>query len=308
MNARKVNHPLNVYLAVDGSEHSLAAIRLLGELPLAAAQRPGSSVTALAVLDLRHTASRATLLAVLDKTQSLLAEKGIQAKTGLLHGNPAEEIARFADEHPPDLIVLGAKGLRATLGILLGGVAQQAVEYVRCPVLIVRAPYQGLRRVLLISDGSQHSQRAAENLMSFRLPAGAAIRVTHVLPPVYQPEAVARSWPVYPEVLPIIPEKEIEEAMTWRAAQEQQGREIVSETVNGLKAAVLDATGVLLQGDAATELLDYIKKEAIDLFVAGSRGLSQVQSWLLGSVSRKLIHYAPCSGLIVKQPRRPSPT
>ena len=64
--------------------------------------------------------------------------------TGLLYGHPAQALAEFAGEHEPDLIVMGAKGLRATLGILLGGVAQQMVEYSRWPVLVVRLPYQGL--------------------------------------------------------------------------------------------------------------------------------------------------------------------
>ena len=36
------------------------------------------------------------------------------------------------------------------------------------------------------------------------------------------------------------------------------------------------------------------------MVVCGSRGLSAVSGWLLGSVSRKLVHYAGCSVLIVK--------
>ena len=57
---------------------------------------------------------------------------------------------------------------------------------------------------------------------------------------------------------------------------------------------------MLVRGDAATEIIDYAKERKVDLIVAGSRGLSQVRGWLLGSVSRKLVHYAPCSVLIVK--------
>ena len=60
------------------------------------------------------------------------------------------------------------------------------------------------------------------------------------------------------------------------------------------------AQSAMPRGDAATEILDYIKENDIDLVVCGSRGLSQVTGWLLGSVSRKLVHYADCSVMIVK--------
>ena len=64
----------------------------------------------------------------------------------------------------------------------------------------------------------------------------------------------------------------------------------------------IESTSVLARGDAATEIIEYTNKEDIDLIVAGSRGLSQFQGWLMGSVSRKLVHYSNCSVLIVKQP------
>jgi nucleotide-binding universal stress UspA family protein len=56
-----------------------------------------------------------------------------------------------------------------------------------------------------------------------------------------------------------------------------------------------------LRGDAATEILNFAQNINADLIVAGSRGLSQIQGWLLGSVSRKLVHYARCSVLIAKE-------
>jgi len=54
------------------------------------------------------------------------------------------------------------------------------------------------------------------------------------------------------------------------------------------------------RGDAATEILAYAKENRVDLIVCGSRGLSEITGWLLGSVSRKLVHYAGYSVLIVK--------
>ncbi len=48
------------------------------------------------------------------------------------------------------------------------------------------------------------------------------------------------------------------------------------------------------------ECLKKIDEEKIDLVITGSRGLGKIQGWFLGSVSRKLAHYANCSVLIVK--------
>ena len=50
------------------------------------------------------------------------------------------------------------------------------------------------------------------------------------------------------------------------------------------------------------EILNFTRENQIDLIIAGSRGLSQMRSWLLGSVSSKLTHYAKCSILIVRMP------
>ena len=53
-------------------------------------------------------------------------------------------------------------------------------------------------------------------------------------------------------------------------------------------------------GVGTESLRNWVKQNQIDLIVAGSRGLSQMRSWLLGSVSRKLVHYSGCSVLIVR--------
>ncbi|HEX9616432.1 MAG TPA: universal stress protein [Anaerolineales bacterium] len=288
---------LDIILAVDGSEHSFAAAHLLHDLPLGA----GSTITALAVLVPRDASSHAQLQDALEQTRNLLQEKGVTVKTELLTGYPAAELTEYADRQRPDLMVLGAKGLRATLGILLGGVVQQLVEYAVWPVLSVRAPYSGLKRILLVTDGSEHSQRAVQYLTRFPLPEGAEVRAVHVLPPPPVPVQISHSWPVGMEVLSSMPSVDTDR-ITSRIMEEEEtvGRGLLDRTVQMLEAAGIPATGVLLRGDAATEIIEYVKANQVDLIVAGSRGLSQMKRLLLGSLSRKLVHYAGCSVLLVK--------
>jgi nucleotide-binding universal stress UspA family protein len=308
----ELSRPFHILLAVDGSQHSLAAVKMLSDLPLQNASPEGATITALAVVLPRHAEKRIIQEAILEGTQKELERPGVLVHTGLLHGEPAGELVKYADEHDIDLIILGALGLRSTLGILLGGVAQQVVEYTHRPVLIVRAPYNGLKRLLLLTDGSPSSQKAADYLCGkckthcFPIPDQTELRIAHVLPPSIQLDIYTRVWPVGTEALPYLsPEKDDEDLKKQTEEEERNGRQLLEMTTKTLEESMhttqkRNICPVLLRGDAASEVIDYARGHQIDLIVAGSRGLSTMQSWLLGSVSRKLVHYAGSSVLIVK--------
>ncbi len=308
----QLTRPFHILLALDGSEHSMAAVKMLVDLPLQRASPEGAVITALAVVLPRHAERRSIQEAVLDQAQGLLERPGVQAHTGLLHGDPAGELVKYAEGHTIDLIVLGALGLRATLGILLGGVAQQVVEYAHRPVMVVRAPYDGLKHILLLTDGSASSRKAADYLcgrcetVCFPLPHEAELRIAHVLPPAAQSDIYTRVWPVGTEALPYLPDESSEEELKQQAEEEEcAGRELLEMTAKAFAGGMTPVhqnavVPVLLRGDAASEIIDYVRTHPTDLIVAGSRGLSTMQSWLLGSVSRKLVHYAGGSVLIVK--------
>lgn len=295
--AKRKIHEMNLVLAVDGSEHAAAAAHLVHDLPL-----PGeSSITVLAVLVPRDASNHAGLEQALEDTRNILGDIRPSVTTELLTGYPAEQISEYAAEHVPDLIVLGAKGRRATLGILLGGVVQQIVEYADDPVLVVRAPYEGIERILLVTDGSVHSQQAGRYLGQFPIPDLAEVHALHVMPPMPSPVLIARSWPAGSETMAPVPSFETEELLAKQAQEEErQGKALLAETVDELGSYGIDAKSVLLRGDAATEIIQYANENQVDLIVAGSRGLSQMRRLLLGSLSRKLVHYAGCSVLIVK--------
>jgi len=286
---------MNILMADDSSQHAQSAVELIQDLPLP----PKSRVFVLRVFTPGQISAIPDFESSLEKTKRQFLNAGIPAETDLMLGSPAEKIIEIAHNKKSNLIVLGAKGLRATLGILLGGVAQQVVEYAHGPVLIVRAPYQGLRRILFVTDGSVTSQYAACYLAKFPLPEKADVQVMHVVPPP-QPlltmEPHLGGW----QSIYVLPPDNENSAL--QKQQERKGQALLKRTCALLQRHGVSSTPILRQGDAATEIMDYVKGNKVDLIVAGSRGLGQFRSLWMGSVSRKLVHYSDCSVLIVKRP------
>jgi nucleotide-binding universal stress UspA family protein len=288
---------LNILMADDSSQHAQSAVELIRGLAL----QPKTRVMVLRVFTPGQISGIPEFESSLEKTKFQLLNAGIKVESDLVLGSPAEKIIEIAETKRADMIVLGAKGLRATLGILLGGVAQQVVEYAHCPVLLVRAPYQGLRRILFVTDGSATSQYAARYLGKFPWPEKVDVRVMHVLPPLVPPltmEPYLGNWHTIYVPLPL------EDETVMQKKQERRGEALLKRTCDLLQRHGIPSTAVLSRGDAATEIIEYVKSNQIDLIVAGSRGLSQFKSWWMGSVSRKLVHYSNCSVLIVKSPKK----
>lgn len=69
--------------------------------------------------------------------------------------------------------------------------------------------------------------------------------------------------------------------------------------------AEAEAAGVELEtqtvvGHVAEQIVHFAAEHQIDLIVMGHRGKSLIQRWLLGSVSKRVLSYAPCSVLVVR--------
>ncbi len=94
------------------------------------------------------------------------------------------------------------------------------------------------------------------------------------------------------------------------AAMEKAGELVLREAERAAKVALGQAvTGpgtklhkVLAYGPIASTVAQQARRWKADLILMGSRGLSDIKGFLLGSVSRRVASMAPCSLLVVKGP------
>lgn len=75
---------------------------------------------------------------ILEKTESIFRENGLEVSTILKVGHPGEVICHVADEGGYDLVVVGNRGLGGIKELLLGSVSNRVAHCVKSSVLIVK--------------------------------------------------------------------------------------------------------------------------------------------------------------------------
>jgi nucleotide-binding universal stress UspA family protein len=138
-------------------------------------------------------------------------------------------------------------------------------------------------KILLATDGSENASRAADAAIS--LAKGLSLPSITIIHIVTTPPSESRMVQVKFDVHSLL---------------EEESRKIASETLARCDAAGIAYTLKVAIGDPAQEILAHVQKEQIDLVVIGSRGLGTLKGVLMGSISQKIAHLAPCPVLIVK--------
>ncbi len=60
-----------------------------------------------------------------------------EVRTVLLQGPVVEQLLSYLEANPPDLLVVGSRGLSAGRRLLMGSVSDALVHHAPCPVLVV---------------------------------------------------------------------------------------------------------------------------------------------------------------------------
>ena len=99
---------------------------------------------------------------------------------------------------------------------------------------------------------------------------------------------------------------DVDERTPWdlsesRAAESvrEHGRELTAGVAEQAPAS-LEVVSVVEEGDPRTEILAYADDNAIDVIVMGTRGLSGIDRFLLGSVAEHVMRNADCSVLVTR--------
>ena len=289
---------MRVLLATDGSDDARAATLYLTQFPLPAgstlrivsvASIPPSALDLPTVRDfqqsLREEARRTA-----ETARAALAARFPEAEAQVPEGDAREAILRAAEEWQADLIVLGARGLGAVAGFLLGSVSLGVARHARCSVLVVKGGVRGLRGALVALDGSEHAHAAAAFLARLPLDPAVVIKLVGVV-----------QTPPYPATTPGFASGMVRQAIADIVKERRATLEQALDRAAALFAGVVKKVErQILAGHPVDALVGAAATPDVDLVVVGARGLGALKRFLLGSVSEGVLRHVERPILIVK--------
>jgi len=88
----------------------------------------------------------------------------------------------------------------------------------------------------------------------------------------------------------------------YKQGMDKEAEKVLEEAEEYLKKEKIDhRSSSILGSNPSRALINVAKHENFDLIVVGSRGLGSAASFLLGSVSRKVVSKSHCDVLVVKK-------
>jgi nucleotide-binding universal stress UspA family protein len=209
---------------------------------------------------------------ILRAAEEFFREENVEIESELVRAeDPAEKVLQMVKESNCDLLIIGNISETQAERFSLGSVAEKISLYAKCPVLITKKSTK-IKKLLVAVDGSKKADKALDYAVQLCQRFGATMMLLHV-----EEDELLRLEP-----------KTIK----------QVGEQILADAAAKAKGVSFDKR--LEFGNPARTILEVAKQEDSDLIVLGSRGISSVKRFLLGSVSADVSMYAQRSVLIVR--------
>jgi nucleotide-binding universal stress UspA family protein len=275
-----------ILVAIDGSESSMHAVRESFKL----ANNEKSWITVLSVIPTYEGDLGATWITnvkeamekpcriALSEAEKLAKEERVLIKTVCEEGEIYERIVDIADAENSDVIVMGRKGMSKLSKALVGSVTARVIGHSHRDVLVVpEGTSIGWKSILVSTDGSKYSDAAIDRAIVFAKSYGSEVKVISVVD--VTEEFIARA----PGAL---------EGLVKKA------KDIVEDVKKKVSSEGIKAEGIVREGEAYRVITELAGKENTGVIVMGSHGRTGLKRLLMGSVTEKVIGYAPCPVLI----------
>ena len=135
--------------------------------------------------------------------------------------------------------------------------------------------------ILVPTDGSPSAEKALVEALGLARKLGGKVSVVNVIEPL--------SWTVASP-----------ESIVFEKKMSEYQKSVLKRAAAIAKQQKVRISSHGLVGNVAEQILSFAKKGRFGLVVLGNRGLSDVDRFLLGSVSDRVAHHSACSVLVVK--------
>jgi nucleotide-binding universal stress UspA family protein len=212
-------------------------------------------------------------------------------------GVPHREIARVCREKGADLVVLPTQSTSALKQWFLGTTADKIIRSAPCPVLSLPPQDPAARefqprKIIFATDFSDFSDQALPWALSISESYGAELLMVHVAT-VHEADPGNPRWS-----FPDLPGGFIESV-------EDSARQELAARVRRVSNDQIAVKTRMLRGiDPAVRIMECAKTERADLVVLATHGRTGFAHVLLGSTAERVVRFASCPVLTVRQPAR----
>ena len=213
---------------------------------------------------------------IIRNAKEMFKEAGIEVDARLVtYEDPAEFILQLVKDEGYDLVVIGNRAGNQSERYSLGSVTEKVARHAECPVLIVKKKPK-VKKLLTAVDGSKYADKALEYAVQLAKNYNANLALIHV----EEDKLIRVGGPQVEDCIGTVGECILKDAAT--------------------KVEGVSFDKKLEYGSPAEVVIKVAKKADVDIIVVGSRGLSSVRRFLLGSVSDDISMHARSSVLIVR--------
>lgn len=262
-------------VASDGSDCSESSVREAIQL----AKRYGSKLYAVctAQVTLGQLEYAADVVSEFDKAareacesvRSRAEAEGVDCEMVIHEGEePYEHIVAEAENQQADAIIVGRRGHRGLMKLLMGSVTHLVIGHAPCKVMVVpKAGKLTAQRLLVATDGSEFSDKAVAEAIGLAKHTGGSL---------------------------------IACSIAHRSLDESMASEYVNKVKDVASAEGIKVKTTIGHGNACQEIITAAKENEADMIVVGTHGRTGIDRLLMGSIAERVVGMADRTVMVIR--------